>query len=155
MAGTQDIISIDYDSQPVADLLDKLLTKVDDPKPAMMEIATFLEERTRDHFDNEEDPDGNAWAPLTATTLKRKVAKGTPTDKILHGLSLHLRDTIYPFWSADQAGVSTGPGTEAYAATHQFGDDERNIDARPYLGLSDDDEAEVVDILNEYLAGNI
>ncbi|HBD18678.1 MAG TPA: phage virion morphogenesis protein [Arenimonas sp.] len=30
-----------------------------------------------------------------------------------------------------------------YAATHQFGDEERNIQARPYLGLSAGDEAEI------------
>ncbi|MGD9861558.1 MAG: hypothetical protein AB7S90_16105, partial [Marinobacterium sp.] len=48
-------------------------------------------------------------------------------DKILHGQSLHLRDTIFPFWSKNEAGVSTGPGTEAYAAAQQFGTEGLNI----------------------------
>lgn len=39
-----------------------------------------------------------------------------------------------------------------YGATHQLGDSERNIPARPYLGLSDAVRAELVDILHDYLA---
>ena len=38
-----------------------------------------------------------------------------------------------------------------YGATHQFGDPRRNIPARPFLGLSDDDHREVLDILQEHL----
>lgn len=119
----------------------------------MMEIAEYLHGQTREHFDNEEDPDGNAWAPLQASTLARKSRQGVPVNQILHGETLHLRDTIFPFWSANEAGVSTGPGTDAYAATHQFGDDSRNIDARPFLGIGPDDEAEIIAILQEALEG--
>ncbi|WP_299197966.1 phage virion morphogenesis protein [uncultured Amphritea sp.] len=151
MAGTQQRISIDYDSQPVADLLDQLIARTEYTQPAMMEIAVFLEERTRDHFDNEEDPDGTPWAPLKPATVKRKQRKGVPVDKILHGETLHLRDTIFPFWSADEAGLSTGPGTDAYAATQQLGDESRNIEARSFFGLSNEDEVEVIDILDEFI----
>ncbi|SEQ24555.1 phage virion morphogenesis (putative tail completion) protein [Amphritea atlantica] len=151
MAGTQTAISLAYDSDPVYEVLDRFIEKVSNTQPAMMEIAHFLEERTRDHFDNEEDPDGNPWAPLKAATIKRKQRKGVPVDKILHGETLHLRDTIFPFWSADEAGLSTGPGTDAYAATQQLGDESRNIEARSFFGLSDEDEVEVIDILDEFI----
>ncbi len=155
MAGTQSNISIDYDSQAVTDVLNQLIANVSDTQPAMMEIAEYLHERTRDHFDNQQDPDGTPWAPLAASTLKAKQRKGVPIDKILHGQSLHLRDTIFPFWSNGEAGVSTGPGTEAYAATQQFGADERNIEARPFLGLSAEDETEVIEIMNQFLTEGV
>ena len=153
MAGTQSSISIDYDSQAVTDMLNQLIAQTNNLQPAMMEIAEYLHERTRDRFDNQQDPDGNAWAPLADSTKKRKQAQGVPVDKILHGQTLNLRDTIFPFYSNTEAGVSTGPGTEKYAASHQFGADERNISARPFLGLGEDDEAEVLDILTDFLEG--
>jgi phage virion morphogenesis protein len=151
MAGTQSNISIDYDSQAVTAVLDQLIANVSDTQPAMMEIAEYLHERTRDHFDNQQDPGGTPWALLAPSTLKAKQRKGVPVDKILHGQHLHLRDTIFPFWGNNEAGVSTGPGTEAYAATQQFGAEERNIEARSFLGLGAEDETEVIEIMNQFL----
>jgi len=185
MAGTQSRISIDYDSQAVTDILNQLINQATDLQPAMMEVAEYLHERTRDRFDNQQDPDGNAWAPLADSTKKRKQTQGVPVDKILHGQSLHLRDTIFPFYSNNEAGVSTGPGTEAYAAAQQFGTEGMKINvpahqrrithafgkplpfpvwsnisaysftgstpARPFMGVSDADEAEVLAILTQFI----
>lgn len=149
MAGAN--IQIVYEDEQVLDVLGRLIDITENTEPVMMEIAEYLHGQTREHFDNEEDPDGNAWAPLQASTLERKSRQGVPVNQILHGETLHLRDTIFPFWSADEAGVSTGPGTGAYAATHQFGDDSRNIEARLFLGIGPDDEAEIMAILQEAL----
>lgn len=147
MAGAN--IQIDYDDSNLQDALTRLLQHVQNPEPVMMEIAGYLHKRTRYHFDTEQGPDGIAWAPLAESTEKRKIAQGVPVNKILHGKSLHLRDTIFPFYSPDEAGVSTGLGTDAYAATHQFGDKRRNIEARPFLGIGEEDQREVLDILEE------
>lgn len=125
MAGAN--IQIDYEDEQVLDVLGRLVEVTENTEPVMMEIAEYLHERTRDHFDNETAPDGTPWAPLAESTKKRKVEQGVPVDKILHGQSLHLRDTIFPFWSKNEAGVSTGPGTEAYAAAHQFGTEDMTI----------------------------
>ncbi|MCC8998035.1 MAG: phage virion morphogenesis protein [Candidatus Contendobacter sp.] len=38
-----------------------------------------------------------------------------------------------------------------YGATHQFGNPNLNIPARPFLGLSQSDEQELLDILNDHL----
>lgn len=151
MAGTQSTIRVEYDDTQIQRLLRKLNRLSDDMSPAMLEVSEYMHERTRDHFDNEQAPDGTPWATLSPATLKRKQQQGVPVNQILHGQSLHLRDTIYPFHSADEAGVSTGPGTEAYAATHQFGDETRNIEARPYLGLSAEDEQEIIGILEDHI----
>ncbi|MFN3879807.1 MAG: phage virion morphogenesis protein [Nitrincola lacisaponensis] len=151
MAGSTSGIRVDYDDSHVQAALEKLFKTVKNTRPMMSEIAEYLHGRTRDHFDNQQDPEGNAWAPLADSTLERKQAQGVPIDKILHGQSLHLRDTIFPFWSDDEAGVSTGPGTDAYAATHMFGDESRNIEARPFMGLGEEDEREVLAIIEAEL----
>lgn len=151
MAGVTDSIKVDFDDSNIQKALLKL-SKIGDNLPtAMLEISEYLHERTRDHFDNEEDPDGIPWQTLSAETLERKEKKGVSVNKILHGETLHLRDTIFSFSSDDEAGLSTGPGTEAYAATQQFGDPDRNIVERRYFGIGELDETEIISIIHEYL----
>ncbi len=147
MAGSSSGIRVDFDDSQVRAALERLFQTVSNRRPMMSEIAEYLHGRTRDHFDNQQDPDGNAWAPLADSTLERKQALGVPINKILHGQTLHLRDTIFPFFGTDEAGVSTGPGTDAYAATQMFGDESRNIEARRFMGLGEEDEREILDII--------
>ncbi|WP_028470031.1 hypothetical protein [Neptunomonas japonica] len=97
----------------------------------------------------------NPQNQMLSVNHKAKQRKGVPIDKILHGQHLHLRDTIFPFWGNNEAGVSTGPGTEAYAATQQLGAEERNIEARRFLGLSAEDETEVIEIMNQFLTDGV
>jgi phage virion morphogenesis protein len=151
MAGSESSISIDYDDSQIRLALERLEGIGGQLQPAMLEISEYLHERTRENFDNAASPDGIPWAALNEATLERKQKKGVPINSPLHGESLHLRDTIFPFASNDEAGVSTGPATQAYAATHQFGDDGRGITARPYLGMSEADEQEVIYIIYDHI----
>jgi phage virion morphogenesis protein len=151
VAGVTNSIQVDFDDSDIQKALQKLSKLPDNLPAAMLEISEYLHERTRDHFDNEQEPDGTPWKTLSPETLERKEKQGVSMNKILHGETLNLRDTIFAFHSADEAGVSTGPGTEAYAATQQFGDDDRNIEARKYFGLADEDETEIIDIIHSHL----
>ncbi len=151
MAGVTDSIQIDFDDSEIQKALQKL-SKIGDKLPAaMLEISEYLHERTRDHFDNEQEPDGTPWKTLSPETLERKKKQGVSINKILHGETLNLRDTIFPFHSSSEAGVSTGPGTEAYAATMQLGDDDRNIEARRFFGISTEDETEIIGIIHSHI----
>jgi len=42
------------------------------PQRLAKELAPMLDERTRDMFANEADPYGKPWAPLKASTIRRK-----------------------------------------------------------------------------------
>lgn len=42
------------------------------PQRLAKELAPMLDERTRDMFANESDPYGKPWAPLKASTIRRK-----------------------------------------------------------------------------------
>jgi phage virion morphogenesis protein len=151
VAGVTNSIQVDFDDSDIQKALQKF-SKIGNNLPAaMLEISEYLHERSRDHFDNEAEPDGTPWATLSPETLERKQKRGVSVNKILHGETLNLRDTIFPFHSADEAGISTGSGTKAYAATQQFGDDDRNIEARPFFGMSDEDETEIIDIIHDHL----
>nr|WP_067289864.1 phage virion morphogenesis protein [Marinobacterium profundum] len=130
MAGAHNSLSIEYDDGNLQSTINRLIALSSDLTPVNIEIAEYLHRRTRDHFDSEQGPDGVAWAKVSPATQAQKDEGynigGSRTSlpipgKALHGATLHLRDTIFPFWGKDEAGVSTGPATQDYAAAHQFG----------------------------------
>ena len=59
-----------------------------------------------------------------------------------------LRDLLHYQADADSLQFGHEP---MYGATHQFGDPRRNIPARPFLGISEEDEREITEILAEHL----
>lgn len=143
MAGAR--ITLDVDDRQVLTRLDELLARLDDPAPLFQDIAETLLNATRNRFDEQHAPDGTPWAPLSPayqTRKKKNRDKILVLDGYLKGL---LRYQILP------DGLELGTD-RIYGATHQFGDPARNIPARPFLGLSEDDRSEVLSILSEYLA---
>ncbi|MBL0307669.1 MAG: phage virion morphogenesis protein [Chitinophagaceae bacterium] len=67
-----------------------------------------------------------------------------------------LQDTIRYQLTADGNGVEIGTNRfagewEGGAAVHQFGDKKGNIPARPFLGLSANDEREILDVLDRFM----
>lgn len=53
-----------------------LETAARDLRPAMDEIGAMLMTSTDLRFEQEKDPEGNAWAPLAPSTVKRKAKAG-------------------------------------------------------------------------------
>lgn len=103
--------------------------------------GAILESSTLDRFDTKTAPDGAAWVPWS------KAYDDTRGDR--HSLLVEegdLRDSI--------ASYSTGGAVHVgsnliYAAHHHFGGDEigSGIPARPYLGISDEDEIDLADLV--------
>ena len=58
-----------------------------------------------------------------------------------------MRDTMA--YNTDSHGLEFGTN-RIQGATMQFGDTERNIVARPFLGISTDDEQMILDTLNDH-----
>ena len=124
--------------------LDRLAERLDDPTPVFQEIGAELVDSTVKRFDTFEGPDGRPWPPLAEKTRRSK-RKHKSKPLTLEG---DLRDSFSA--EADRAGLVVGTD-RPYAATHQFGREESNIPARPFLGLSDADLALIDDLLREYL----
>ena len=113
--------------------------------PALRSIGEALLNSTDDRFDAQAAPDGTPWTPLDPRTVRRKKKNA---DKILTEEG-ELRGSLVYQEGPDE--VSVGSPTK-YAATHQFDDPNRNIPARPFLGLSADDRAEIERIARDRLA---
>ncbi len=142
MAGAR--ITIDIDDREVLAVLDQLLARLDDPTPALRDIGEALLNSHHRRFEEQVAPDGTPWAPLSpAYQAKKKKNK----DKILV-LDGYLSGLLTYQVSSDGLELGTN---RIYGATHQFGAPQRNIPARPFLGLSEDDRTEVLEILSDHL----
>lgn len=143
----------------------------------MNAIAEGLRTSTMERFANEESPDGTKWKPSIRASgdqtgydrKNRTVIRGGKTLTLTANLKNHIHA------QADASGAAVGTDIE-YAATHQFGAQRTirakngnylrfkaggrwvsvpsvrvNIPARPFLGISQEDEEEIRSTLEEAL----
>lgn len=116
------------------------------------EVGFLLSEQTRDRLINEKtSPDGDAWpawSPAYAAT------RGSNHSLLIGEGSAGLEGSIQHVVDGDAVEVGSNL---VYAAIHQFGGAEvgKNIPARAYLGLSDENTAElhqlVIDHFDEHI----
>jgi phage virion morphogenesis protein len=146
MAGS--FVSVDViGTDTITNALNKLLNQANDLNPAFREIGEHLLESTQERMRQEITPSGEAWEPLSLNTIKKK-ALSSQSDKILRGYGT-LADRLNYQLSDNQLMFGS---TMEYAATHQFGREKANIPAREFLGFSDTDESEIMDILRAHLS---
>lgn len=142
-------------------------------RPLMQVIAQDLESSTRLRFQDGRDPSGKPWLPLSAATRfsrARKAAGGRVytasrrrttaafTRAYLGNMQPlldtgRLRNSITSRYGGDYAEVGTNV---VYAPIHQFGGKAGrgvNIPARPFIGMSADDRALVVERLRQHILG--
>lgn len=159
MAGT----SLRYELQDaVRPALQLLAARLGDLSPMMREIGGQLEASTVLRFEREVGPDGRGWLP---SRRAREQGGQTLTD------TARLRQSITHRAGPDSAEVGTNV---VYAAIHQFGGtivpksapklvftlpdgtlvfvDKVTIPARPFIGVSSDDEIGIADTIDDWLA---
>ncbi|MCW9041740.1 MAG: phage virion morphogenesis protein [Pseudopelagicola sp.] len=112
---------------------------------AMAELAdgagAILESSTRDRFDTKLAPDGTPWEPWSEAYDE--------TREDWHSLLVEeggLRDSIASYSSGTEVEVGSNL---IYAAHQHFGGDETGsgIPARPFLGISDQDESDLRELV--------
>ena len=134
------------------------------PEAVLWPIGEKLASNTRDRFDEGRDPQGNRWAPLSPWYLPFK--RG---PSVLKGAAMSggLQGSITSAVAGHDVAVGSN---KVYAAVHQFGATIRpkraggmlvfrdaggqawgaarqvTIPARPYLGLSAEDEDDILDV---------
>ena len=152
-------IRVEFDAAEVRRALGRLLAAGSDLALLMRDIGEALLDATRERFRDEKAPDGTPWAPLSETTKKRKTRNA---DRILAEGGFLGGTLAYRVGSGE---VEVG-SPSIYAGTHQFGAAKGafgstskgapapwgDIPARPFLGLSDADEADIRNIVLRHLA---
>lgn len=170
------MIRVDWDDKAAREMLDRLQAMGANQQPLMQEIGEQLVETTKQRFDTSTAPDGSRWAANRQTTLERFLSKyktsfSAKTGKItqqgatraagkkpLVGETGALRTSINYRASRNQVDIGS---PMIYAAVQQFGAAARsfaggrspwgNIPARPFIGLSSDDQEWLGDRLTRAL----
>lgn len=146
------MIRIEYNDREVRAALKRLYAATSNPRPALKEIGEHLVETTKQRFAGREGPDGSRWEPNRPVTIARK-----GRDSPLTGETKELQTQIHPrIAGGDTLEIGS---TMEYAAMQQFGGTKSefpnlwgDIPARPFLGISEDDKKEILDILSDYLS---
>ena len=157
------MIKVDFKYAVVAEALGEASRRLSDMTPIHHSIGNYVVRATKERFKKGIDPDGNAWTPKKQATIDRYKERGDGNrpDPLI-GPSKRLSSEIAQY--ADAQGVEIGSALE-YPAVMQngakqgaFGKSPRggpipwgDIPARPWLGLSEEDEANIIDIADEYL----
>jgi len=107
-------------------------------------VGALVESQTRQRIaEDKASPDGEAWA-----TWSERYAKTRHGGHSLLQGEGDLLDSIQYLVNGDELEVGSNL---VYAGTQQYGDEERGIPAREFLGLSVEDEEEVDDLLQEFI----
>lgn len=119
-------------------------------KPVFEDMGQHLVNSTRRRFEEGEAPDGTPWAENSPVTLAAK-----PGEQPLVGESRLLSTEIHD--EASPSKLLVGSNKE-YAAMQQFGGKKAqfphlwgDIPARPFMGVSDDDERELLALVHDHL----
>lgn len=143
------MIKVEFDGTRIMEALQKLQNATGDLRPAFLEIKEVLIESTQQRFSSKTAPDGSHWPENSAVTIERK----GKNDPLVDGGYLNSEFgsditgdalTIYP--EKEYAAMQQFGGTKA-EFPHLWGD----IPARPFLGISAADEAEILGIINQHL----
>ncbi len=166
------MIKIEVDDREVMEALKQLQAKIGDLSPVLREIGEDLVESTKQRFADSRGPDGTVWPANSPVTIARMLGANPRNFKKDGGLSKagaarmdgkkpligetrRLSEEIHYQIHGDT--LEIGSNLE-YAAMQQFGGTKAefphlwgDIPARPFLGLSNEDEAKIIETVKRYL----
>lgn len=169
------MIQIQLDDQAVRAALTRVGQNGADLRPMLGDVGELLTETTKQRFETSKAPDGSSWAPNQPSTLDaylgqfkgsfgktgrltKKGAQRAAAKKPLIGETRSLSTTIHYVLGANSVEIGS---SLVYAAVQQLGAAARSfsggkspwgdIPARPFLGLSDQDQAGVLQIAGDHL----
>ena len=159
-------VSIDTrEIRGLAEILSKAKLSAGDRQELLRQIGVEMESQTQERFDTQEDPEGNPWKLLAQKTAEYYTEKFPGATLLVRegGLRDSVESQVQDSWS-----VLVG-ATKEYAAIHQFGGDitpksakalfvpgygllqKVTIPARPYLGVSSQNAAEIASIAQKFI----
>lgn len=160
MTGVQ--VDITLDDAAVREAFARLMGLMSDTTPMTRAIGVGLVSNTHARFEREVAPDGSSWAPLNPAYARGKQGSG-----ILRGSAMRGGLMGSVTYDAGRDSVAVG-SNKVYAAIHQLGGTIKprsashlvfnlggapvfarsvTIPARPYIGVSAEDEEMILDTI--------
>lgn len=144
---------VTIDDKDMHDKLAELIDRMAKPEGFYANVGDHLLLSVAERFENSEGPDGEKWPALSPITIARDDAAEIDRTGILWVEGV-LKESI----NREVDGASVRIGSDLpYAAIQHFGGESKGymkgavIPPRPYLGLSAEDEAEILAIAEDYL----
>ena len=131
--------------------LGKYVQRLNDPTPVLKRIGRYVTELSKQSFRDSRDPTtGTPWAALSPATIARR--RGNRAQILVD--TGRLRKSIHSLITGKRS-VAIGTNVK-YGAVHQFGSGGgiggAEITARPFLGIDNRGEREIVNIVIRYIA---
>ena len=151
-------ITITLDDTEFSRWLQRSLASLSNPTDALREIGEVLVQSTQARFGTKKSPSGATWAANSPVTI---AIKGHGSQ--LRGKSGALGDTIH--YQLDGSSAVEVGSNMIYAAVQQFGQPKGasgrtkrgapipwgDIPPRPFVGVSQEDEDRITEIMADYL----
>ncbi len=140
--------------ETLARALDRLARRTSRLEPALKDMGEHLMRTIDQRFDDQIAPDQTPWEENKEQT---KLRKSRRSRKILTDSKRLGHSIIY---RADHGGLEVGTNL-IYAAIHQFGGETGRrgarftMPARPFLGVSETEHEDLLDIVAEYISGAV
>lgn len=159
-------ITIEANPAPILAALQKLSKNYSNMAPVMDVIGQALVNSAEDRFKEGKGPDNQVWKPLSEVTLsrRRKEGKGAKplrdTGVLMNSLTRNFgRDWVEvgspePYAAFQHYGARKGAfGRGSYKTRRgSFPIPWGDVPGRPYLGLNQEDEEDIMDILQRFLS---
>lgn len=137
------MIRLQLNIKSEGDALEKLAKRIKNLQPAVFQAGLYMERETKLNFAKQADPDGNPWAPLKPSTLRRKRTRAIlrETSTLAAGISLTSA-------TKTQAIIQATAGSE-YGIYHQTGT--KKMAQRKFIGIGDRHIPKITKIFESYL----
>lgn len=128
----------------------KLIDSLQNPRPLLEIVGQILKQRTKQRITTTKiDPTGRQWKPWSYSTFIARARKGNVSRGVLYDSGNLLNSITYQV-SGKQVVVGVNSGMAPYAVFLQNGTP--NMPARPFIGISKDDNDAVRTAVKNYLA---
>jgi phage gpG-like protein len=158
------MIRIEFNASAVFDRLEQVGTVLEDLTPVHEDIAEYMIAATKDRFQSSTAPDGTRWRQKSPTTIAAYLARGDgkrprpligPSGRLGREIAKLVTRSAAEIGSAlIYSGVMQGGAKKgAFGASRNgrpvpWGD----IPARVWLGISHDDERNIIAIADEHMS---
>jgi phage virion morphogenesis protein len=134
--------------------LARLVERMENRAGFFKNVGEHLLNSTAENFANERAPDGSPWQRLSPMTVESRLRRHGNAALTILRVSGALAGSINYIASSDDVRVGTA---KVYGAIHQFGGKagrgaKVSMPARPYVGVSAEDEAAIMEIAEDWLS---
>ncbi len=158
-------ITVSVNENEVSSALEALQSAIGNVDPALKEIGEYLIDSTKQRFNDSKAPDGSRWKDNSPVTLlnyagRFKTKRASRIKKKKPGIGETKQLSTQIFYQVANGELELGSPLK-YAGTFHFGAKKGqygkrtpwgDIPARPFLGLSNEDEDVLLDIIRAHFA---